>query len=444
MGAGLLKATRLHLTHTLRGPAVKMARVYALRPLVHFLNHDNMNDSLFAAVDMAPRDPILGVTEAYNADSNPNKVNLGVGVYTDDSGKVPVLQCVRRAEQELAASPLPRNYLPIDGLQAYDRAVQELVFGAGSRAVADGRIVTVQTLGGTGALKVGADLLRRINPGAEIWISDPSWENHRALFEYAGYTVNTYPYYDAATHGVAFDAMLAALGRLPASAIVLLHACCHNPTGVDLNADQWERVIEVVNARRLVPFLDMAYQGFGEGIDADAAAVRRFTEACPVVFVSNSFSKSLSLYGERVGGLSIVADDRDVAGRVLSQLKRVIRTNYSNPPTHGGQTVAKVLTTPELRVLWESELGGMRERIKTMRRQLVDKIRAIRADFDFSFVVDQRGMFSYSGLTAPQVHRLREQYSVYAIDSGRICVAALNSRNVDYVARAIGTVLVES
>ena len=403
-----------------------------------------MNDSLFAAVDMAPRDPILGVTEAYNADSNPNKVNLGVGVYTDDSGKVPVLQCVRRAEQELAASPLPRNYLPIDGLQAYDRAVQELVFGAGSRAVADGRIVTVQTLGGTGALKVGADLLRRINPGAEIWISDPSWENHRALFEYAGYTVNTYPYYDAATHGVAFDAMLAALGRLPASAIVLLHACCHNPTGVDLNADQWERVIEVVNARRLVPFLDMAYQGFGEGIDADAAAVRRFTEACPVVFVSNSFSKSLSLYGERVGGLSIVADDRDVAGRVLSQLKRVIRTNYSNPPTHGGQTVAKVLTTPELRALWESELGGMRERIKTMRRQLVDKIRAIRADFDFSFVVDQRGMFSYSGLTAPQVHRLREQYSVYAIDSGRICVAALNSRNVDYVARAIGTVLVES
>ncbi|HWI14293.1 MAG TPA: aromatic amino acid transaminase, partial [Burkholderiales bacterium] len=311
-----------------------------------------MNPSLFAAVEMAPRDPILGVTEAYNADTNPNKVNLGVGVYTDDSGKVPVLQCVRKAEQELAATPLPRNYLPIDGLQAYDRAVQELVFGAGSRAISDGRIVTVQTLGGTGGLKVGADLLRRLNPQGQIWISDPSWENHRALFEYAGYAVNTYPYYEAQTHGVAFDAMLAALGKLQAGSVVLLHACCHNPTGVDLAADQWERVIRVVNARGLVPFLDMAYQGFADGIDADAAAVRRFTEACPLVLVSSSFSKSLSLYGERVGALSIVGDNKDVAGRVLSQLKRVIRTNYSNPPTHGGQAVAKVLTTPELRVLW--------------------------------------------------------------------------------------------
>jgi aromatic-amino-acid transaminase len=403
----------------------------------------DMNPSLFAAVEMAPRDPILGVTEAYNADTNPNKVNLGVGVYTDDSGKVPVLQCVRKVEQELAATALPRNYLPIDGLQAYDRAVQELVFGAGSRAIADGRIITVQTLGGTGGLKVGADLLRRLNPSGQIWISDPSWENHRALFEYAGYIVNTYPYYDPKTHGVAFDAMLAALGKLSAGSVVLLHACCHNPTGVDLVSEQWERVLEVVNARGLVPFLDMAYQGFAEGIDADAASVRRFTEACPLVLVSNSFSKSLSLYGERVGALSIVADNSQVASRVLSQLKRVIRTNYSNPPTHGGQAVAKVLTTPELRVLWESELGEMRDRIKAMRRQLVDEIRAIRADFDFSFVVNQRGMFSYSGLTAQQVGVLRDRFSVYAIDSGRICVAALNTRNIDYVARAIGTVLLE-
>ena len=402
-----------------------------------------MNPSLFAAVEMAPRDPILGVTEAYNADTNPNKVNLGVGVYTDDTGKVPVLQCVRKAEQELAANALPRNYLPIDGLQAYDRAVQELVFGAGSRAIAEGRIVTVQTLGGTGGLKVGADLVRRLNPQGQIWISDPSWENHRALFEYAGYTVNTYPYYDAATHGIAFDAMLGALNRLARGSVVLLHACCHNPTGVDLKPEQWERVLEVVNARGLVPFLDMAYQGFADGIDADAAAVRRFSEACPLVLVSNSFSKSLSLYGERVGALSVVADNKDVAGRILSQLKRVIRTNYSNPPTHGGQAVAKVLTTPDLRMQWESELGEMRDRIKTMRRQLVDRIRAIRADFDFSFVVEQRGMFSYSGLTAKQVHALRDRYSVYAIDSGRICVAALNTRNVDYVARAIATVLLE-
>jgi aromatic-amino-acid transaminase len=401
-----------------------------------------MNASLLAAVEMAPRDPILGVTETYNADTNPNKVNLGVGVYTDDGGKVPVLQCVRQAEQELAAGAQPRNYLPIDGLQAYDRAVQQLVFGAGSPAVMSGRIVTVQTLGGTGGLKVGADLLRRIDPAAQLWISDPSWENHRAVFEYAGFRVNTYPYYDARTHGVAFDSMLAALDKLPARSVVVLHACCHNPTGIDLAPEQWERVIEKVNARELVPFLDMAYQGFAESLDDDAFAVRRFTELCPVVFVANSFSKSLSLYGERVGALSVVADDSQAAARVLSQLKRVIRTNYSNPPTHGAQSVTKVLTTPELRTLWEKELGQMRDRIKTMRRELVDKIRDIRSDFDFSFVVRQRGMFSYSGLTPAQVKRLREEFSIYAIDSGRICVAALNTRNVDYVARAVAKVLV--
>jgi aromatic-amino-acid transaminase len=401
-----------------------------------------MRHSILKNVEMAPRDPILGVTEAYNADPNPNKVNLGVGVYCDDSGKVPVLESVRRAEQMLAENPLPRNYLPIDGLKAYDEAVQAIVFGAENEALRTGRIVTVQTLGGTGGLKVGADLLRRINPDAEIWISDPSWENHRALFEYAGYTVNAYPYYDAPSHGINFDGMMAALERLPAGAIAVLHACCHNPTGVDLSAEQWERVIDVVDARSLVPFLDLAYQGFAEGIDADAGAVRRFTERCPVVFVSSSFSKSLSLYGERVGALSVVTQDADEAARALSHLKRVIRTNYSNPPTHGGQAVTTVLTTPELRVLWERELGEMRERIKTMRRQLVEKIRAIRADFDFSFVVRQRGMFSYSGLSREQVRRLREEHSVYAIDSGRICVAALNSRNIDYVARSVASVLV--
>jgi aromatic-amino-acid transaminase len=391
---------------------------------------------------MAPRDPILGVTEAFYADTHPDKVNLGVGVYCDDSGKIPVLDCVRRAEQKLAESPLPRNYLPIDGLAAYDRAVQELVFGAKSPALREGRIVTAQTLGGTGGLKVGADLLRRINPQAQVWISDPSWENHRALFEYAGYTVNTYPYYHAPTRGVDFAGMLGALEKMPAGAIAVLHACCHNPTGADLTAEQWEKVLKTVNSRGVVPFLDIAYQGLGEGIDADAAAVRRFTEACPVLFVSSSFSKSLSLYGERVGALSLVADSRDDASRVLSQLKRVIRTNYSNPPTHGSQTVAMVLTTPELRTLWEKELDGMRDRIKLMRRQLVDKIRAIRADFDLSFVVKQRGMFSYSGLTKAQVHRMREEFSVYAIDSGRICVAALNSRNIDHAAKAIASVLV--
>ena len=401
-----------------------------------------MNSPLLAAVEMAPRDPILGVTEAFVADIRPNKVNLGVGVYCDDNGKVPVLECVRRAEQKLAAAAAPHSYLPIDGLQSYDRAVQAELFGADSAVIRDGRAVTVQALGGTGGLKVGADLLKRINPGAEVWISDPSWENHRALFEYAGFTVHSYPYYDADTHGVNFPAMTAALKALPARAIVVLHACCHNPTGADLSPAQWEQIIEIVNARSLVPFLDIAYQGFAENLDADAAAVRRFAQACPLTLVASSFSKSLSLYGERVGALSIATGNADESARVLSQVKRVIRTNYSNPPLYGGQTVATVLTTPELRQQWDVELGQMRDRIKVMRRQLVEKIRAIRADFDFSFIIEQRGMFSYSGLSKEQVLRLRSEHAVYAIDSGRICVAALNSKNIDDVAKAVASVLV--
>ncbi len=401
-----------------------------------------MTASLLDNVEMAPKDPILGVTETYNADTNPKKVNLGVGVYFDDNAKVPVLQAVRTAEQKLAETAMPRNYLPIEGLAVYNKAVQEVVFGADSEAVKSGRIVTVQTLGGTGGLKIGADYWRRHNPKAEAWISDPSWENHRALLEYAGFNVNSYPYYDANTHGLRFDDMLASLNKIPEGDMVVLHACCHNPTGVDLTQPQWDQVIEVVKARNLMPFLDIAYQGFADGLEADATAVRAFTTACSAVFVSSSFSKSLSLYGERVGAFSIVTDNAERAAKILSQVKRVIRTNYSNPSTHGGQAVAMVLTTPELRQQWEQELGQMRDRIKTMRRALVDKIRAQRADFDFSYVVDQRGMFSYSGLTKDQVRRLREEYSIYALDSGRICVAALNSKNVDYVADAIAKVLV--
>ena len=401
-----------------------------------------MTSSLLSGVEMAPRDPILGVTEAFNADANPAKLNLGVGVYYDDQGKVPVLECVRRAEEQLAAKSLPKNYLPIDGMPAYHRAVQELLFGVDSPVVRDKRVVTVQTIGGTGGLKVGADFLRRLNRDAGIWISDPSWENHQQLFDFAGFKVQSYPYYDAATHGVRFDAMMGALKKLPAGDIVVLHGCCHNPTGVDLSPDQWREVIEVVNQRGLVPFVDIAYQGFAEGLDADAEAARLFAQACPAVFVGSSFSKSLSLYGERVGALSLVTQSADEATRALSQLKRVIRTNYSNPPTHGGQAAVAVLTTPELRALWEKELGEMRDRIKTVRRQLVEKIRGIRADFDFSFIVRQRGLFSYSGLNRDQVRRLREQYSLYAIESGRICVPAINSRNIDYVARGIAGVLV--
>ena len=400
-----------------------------------------MSSSPLAAVEMAPRDPILGVTEAFVADTNPNKVNLGVGVYYDDNGKVPVLECVRLAEKKMAEAVTPRNYLPIDGMAAYNKAVQSLVFGADSEVVKSGRALTVQTLGGTGALKVGADFLRRLDPKAELWISNPSWENHRAIFEYAGFKVNEYAYYHAPTRGVDFDAMLASLNALPAGAVAVLHACCHNPTGADLTPAQWEKVIEVVNKRGIMPFLDMAYQGFADGIDADAFAVRRFAEACPVVFVSTSFSKSLSLYGERVGALTVVTTSKEEAARTLSQVKRVVRTNYSNPSTHGAQAVTLVLTTPELRSQWETELGQMRDRIKQMRGALVEQIRIARADFDFSFVVQQRGMFSYSGLTKEQVAKLRTGCSIYAIDSGRICIAALNSKNVRVVAEAIAKVL---
>ncbi|HJV88239.1 MAG TPA: amino acid aminotransferase [Noviherbaspirillum sp.] len=396
---------------------------------------------LFSAIDMAPRDPILGITEAYNADKNPNKVNLGVGVYYDDNGKVPLLECVRKAEAQLMEKASPRTYLPIEGLAAYDKAVQELVFGADSAIIQEKRAVTAQALGGTGALKLGADFLKRFAPNAQVWISDPSWENHRALFESAGFVVNAYPYYDAATRGVNFDGMLNALKTMPAGSIVLLHACCHNPTGADLTEAQWADVIKVVTERGLIPFLDMAYQGFGDGIDADGKVVRQFAQAGGPLFVSNSFSKSFSLYGERVGALSIVAATADEAARVLSQLKRVIRTNYSNPPTHGGQVVATALSTPELRKLWEDELAGMRVRIREMRQALVQKLKEKAPSHNFDFVIKQRGMFSYSGLTKEQVTRLREDFSIYAVDTGRICVAALNSRNIDNVVDAIAKVL---
>jgi aromatic-amino-acid transaminase len=391
---------------------------------------------------MAPRDPILGLTEAYNSEKNPKKVNLGVGVYYDDNGKVPLLQCVRQAEADLVSQAAPRGYLPIDGLAAYDKAVQTLIFGRDSNAVGSGRIVTVQTLGGTGGLKVGADFLRRLLPQSQTLISDPSWENHRALFESAGFVVGTYPYYDAATKGIQFDAMLNTLRKTAAGTIIVLHVCCHNPTGVDFDMGQWRLVRDAIAENGLVPFLDIAYQGFGDGLESDRSPVQLFAESGLPVFISSSFSKSFSLYGERVGALSVVAADADEAQRVLSQLKRTVRTNYSNPPTHGGQVVAKVLNTPELYALWEQELGQMRERIKFMRHQFVEGLKVRSPGANFEFVKTQRGMFSYSGLTKPQVTRLREEFGIYAVDSGRICVAALNSRNVDYVTEAVAKVLV--
>jgi aromatic-amino-acid transaminase len=385
---------------------------------------------------MAPADPILGVTEAFVADPNPKKVNLGVGVYTDDNGKIPLLECVHRAEElRLKTSP-HRGYLPIDGLAAYDEAVKALVFGSQPK-----NTVTVQALGGTGGLKIGADFLKQINPSAQVWISEPSWENHRQLFEAAGFAVKAYPYYDPKTHGLDLAGMERGLKAIPAGSIVVLHACCHNPTGVDLSKQEWSSVLEIVSSRGLIPFLDLAYQGFAEGVEEDAYPARLFAGAMAPVFLSSSFSKSVSLYGERVGALSVVTASADEAKRVLSNLKRVVRTNYSNPPTHGGQVVATILGTPDLRSLWEREVGEMRERIKSMRKALVDGVQKRVPGADWSFILKQRGMFSYSGLTKEQVARLRQEYSIYTIDTGRICVAALTTKNVDYVADAIAKVI---
>ncbi|MBC5783725.1 aspartate/tyrosine/aromatic aminotransferase [Ramlibacter sp. USB13] len=397
--------------------------------------------SLFTAVEMAPRDPILGLTEQYVADTNPKKVNLGVGVYYDDNGKLPLLECVQKAEEKMMAAHAARGYLPIDGIAAYDAAVKSLVFGAESEPVKSGRVATVQALGGTGGLRVGADFLKKLNPQAKVLISDPSWENHRALFTQAGFTVETYPYYDAAKRGINFDGMLTALNTVPAGTVVVLHACCHNPTGYDLTAAQWDQVVVAVKGRKLVAFLDMAYQGFGQGITEDGVAVQKFLASGENFFVSTSFSKSLSLYGERVGALSVLCQDKEEAARVLSQLKIVIRTNYSNPPTHGGQIAATILNTPELRALWEQELAGMRSRIKAMRSALVEKLKSKGVKGDFGFITQQVGMFSYSGLSKDQMVRLRNEFGVYGIESGRICVAALNSKNIDYVAESIAAVV---
>lgn len=400
-----------------------------------------MTTNLFTSVELAPRDPILGLNEAFNADPRSHKVNLGVGVYTNNDGKIPLLKAVREAEKLVFDANSARGYLLIEGIASYNQAVQKLLFGEQASALTEGRVVTAQSLGGTGGLRIGADFLKSLLPNATVAISDPSWENHRALFEKVGFPVVNYPYYDASTHGVKLDAMLAFFKTLPPQSIVLLHACCHNPTGVDLNTAQWQQVIASIREHHLVAFLDIAYQGFGDGIESDAQAVRLFAESGLPFVIASSFSKSFSLYGERVGAISIVTENKDESNRVLSQVKKIIRTLYSNPPTHGGSVVSKVLNTPELRALWSQELGEMRERIKSMRTSLVEKLTQQNAGVDFSFISDQRGMFSYSGLSTAQVERLRTEFGIYAVGTGRICVAALNTNNIDYVADAISKVL---
>jgi aromatic-amino-acid transaminase len=399
-----------------------------------------MQNSLFANVEEQPRDPILGITEAFVADKSANRVNLGVGVYQDENGKVPLLGCVKQAEETLLARAAPHSYVPIDGLPAYNSAVAQLIFADQADLA---HVATVQALGGTGALKLGAELVRLVSPGAKVWISDPSWENHRALFTAAGFTVETYPYYGADGE-LDFAGLTAALENIPAGDIVLLHACCHNPTGLDLSRDQWRQVARIVRERGLTPFLDTAYLGFAEDVETDAFSVRLFAADGGPLVVSFSFSKSLSLYGERVGALSVLTASAKERGRVLSQVKRIARVTYSSPANHGAAAAALVLADPALRKQWDEELGAMRLRIKQMRALLAEKLSQRLPGRDFSYIVRQNGMFSYSRLTAPQAIALREKFSVYALDSGRICVAALNATNIDYVAECIAKAMTQA
>jgi aromatic-amino-acid transaminase len=397
--------------------------------------------TLFSSVELAPRDPILGLYETFNADTRTNKVNLGVGVYFTDEGKIPLLRAVQVAEKQILENPKSRGYLPIEGIATYNSAVQSLVFGENSPIIAQNRAVTFEGLGGTGALKVGADFIKRLKPGSQVAISDPSWENHRGLFEGAGFPVVNYPYYNPETRGVNFVAMKEFLLLMPTDSVIVLHACCHNPTGADMSTEQWQEVVKICQSKNLIPFLDMAYQGFADGIFEDGIAVRLFAQSGMSFFISSSFSKSFSLYGERVGALTVVTQNADESARVASQVKRVIRTNYSNPPTHGGAIVSIVLNSPELRSMWEEELSEMRDRIKQMRTQLIAELKAAGATKDFSFIAAQRGMFSYTGLTKDQVDHLIADHGVYAVGTGRICVASLNTKNIVHVAKAIAAVL---
>jgi aromatic-amino-acid transaminase len=395
----------------------------------------------FGHLDRYAGDPILSLNDTFQKDPRPHKVNLSIGIYFDDAGRIPVLDCVRRAEAQMLEAGAAKPYLPIGGDPAARSAVQQLLFGAGHEALASGRVATLQTVGSSGGLKVGADFIRRWLPGSAVWVSDPTWDNHRAMFEGAGLAVHIYPYYDAAGGGLAFDAMRATLATLPARSIVLLHACCHNPTGVDLSATQWAALIPVLREGGLVPFLDLAYQGYGEGIEADALAVRRLADAGLTFFVTNSFSKSMSLYGERAGALSVVCADAAEADLVLGQLKATVRRNYSSPAIHAAGIVSRVLGEADLRAAWEADVAAMRLRIQAMRASLHELLSARLPGRDFGYFLSQRGMFSYTGLSAAQVDRLREEFGVYLVRSGRICVAGLNTGNVERTATAFAAVL---
>jgi aromatic-amino-acid transaminase len=402
---------------------------------------DFMTTSLFSDIPAGITDPILGVTEAFRADTHPSKVNLGVGIYQDANGKVPILESVKKAAAIWASTEDTKAYLPIDGVPTYNAATQELIFGKNSPAVADKRVATIQTVGGSGALKLAIDFIHRFFPESAMYVSDPSWENHRVIFEAAGVKVETYPYYNPATNGLRSTEMLDALRRLRPRSAVLLHACCHNPTGVDIDAATWAEVAAICEERGLIPLVDCAYQGFGAGLKEDAAPVRAMAERGLTFFVASSYAKSFAMYRERVGALSIVTGSAREAANMTSQIKRGVRMIYSSPPSYGAQVIAIALTSPELRTVWERELTEMRVRIKEMREVFAQKLAVAIPNRDFSFILNQHGMFSYSGLSAETVRELRERYHIYALDSGRICVAALNHKNVDYVCDAIAQIL---
>ncbi|EPL8199085.1 aromatic amino acid transaminase [Klebsiella aerogenes] len=397
---------------------------------------------MFQKVDAYAGDPILSLMERFKDDPRSDKVNLSIGLYYNEDGIIPQLQAVAEAEARLNAQPHGASlYLPMEGLNSYRHAIAPLLFGADHPVLKQNRVASIQTLGGSGALKVGADFLKRYFPQSRVWVSDPTWENHIAIFEGAGFEVSTYPWFDDETNGVRFEAFLAKLQTLPERDIVLLHPCCHNPTGADLSNSQWDEVVNVLKARNLIPFLDIAYQGFGAGMEDDAYAIRAIASAGLPMLVSNSFSKIFSLYGERVGGLSIVCDDAETAGRVLGQLKATVRRNYSSPPNFGAQVAAAVLNDAALKASWLAEVEAMRTRILAMRQTLVDALKEAVPGKNFDYLLKQRGMFSYTGLSAAQVDRLREEFGVYLIASGRMCVAGLNSRNVQRVAQAFAAVM---
>lgn len=396
---------------------------------------------MFEILAPAPPDPILGLTEAFKKDPNPNKVNLGQGVYKDASGETPVLRSVKIAEERLVANQTTKDYLAIDGLHTYGDRVQELIFGVNNPLLASGRAITAQSPGGTGALRVAADFLAKTAPGKGIWLSDPTWPNHPSVFKSAGLTVNTYPYFDAASNDVAWDALVAALNTIPEGDVLLLHGCCHNPTGIDLNLDQWQQIAAIVAERKLLPLVDFAYQGFADGLREDAAGVNLLAESAPEMLVASSYSKNFGLYNERVGALTLVASTPEAAQASLSHIKTVIRSNYSNPPAHGAEVVATILGDPELRAMWEVEVAAMRERINEMRHLFVETLNEKGVVRDFSFIARQRGMFSFSGLTPAQIQALKEKHAVYAVGSGRFSVAGMTAQNMDYLCSAIADVL---